>query len=324
MNTPVVGTGGQKFANWANRRYVLTGLITALSLVAFTDANAAARDRVKVQNGTVLTDRNTILRGASMSVLNGPGNSAIPSYWRHMSVNLGLNAVRLGVKTGQIGRSISQQLPFIDNAVNSAAQNNMYVMIMSSKKAGSYDMNELRKFWSVVAPRYKDKTNVLYEMANEPVSGGPHWGNVTQFTDKVIADLTSIYNIMRKGAPNTHIVMLTPGNIYPDCSSYAAMIGKFKGVDWSKTSVGFHHYNGTKKIGESGLQCLRLKYPLIMTETNYWNEPARAILKYDLAIYEKIGMSWFSLDGKGSFPYLEGEILPNLLRAGYSWTAENF
>lgn len=323
MNTPVVARGERKFANWANRRYILTSLIMAFSLVAFTDASAAERGRVKVQNGTVLSDRNTILRGATMSILKGPGNSANLSYWRHMSVNLGLNAVRLGVKTGQIGRTISQQLPYIDNAVNSAAQNKMYVMILSSKKAGSYDMNELRAFWSVVAKRYKDRTNVLFEMSNEPVSGGPHWGTVTQFTDKVIADLTSIYNIMRSEAPNTHIVMLSPGNIYPDCQSYAAMISKFKGIDWTKTSVGFHHYNGTKKIGESGLQCLRQKYPLIMTETNYWNEPARATLKYDLAIYEKLRMSWFSLDGKGSFPYLEREILPNLRRAGYTWLAEN-
>lgn len=323
MYTPVVATRERKVAYLASGRHILAGLIMAFSLVAFADPCAADRGRVKVQNGTVLSDRNTILRGATMSVLKGPGNSANPSYWRHMSVNLGLNAVRLGVKTGQIGRSISQQLPYIDNAVKSAAQSNMYVMIMSSKKAGSYDINELRTFWSVVAPRYKDNTNVLFEMANEPVSGGPHWGNVTQFTDKVIADLTSIYNIMRNGAPNTHIVMLTPGNIYPDCGSYAAMIGKFKGIDWNKTSVGFHHYNGTQKIGEPGLQCLRQKYPLIMTETNYWNEPARRVLKYDLAMYEKIRMSWFSLDGKGSFPYLEGEILPNLRRAGYSWTAEN-
>jgi hypothetical protein len=313
----------EEFACRPSSTCILAALIIAFSAIIFSSPSNADRGRVRVQNGTVVSDRNTILRGSAMSVLKGPGNSANPSYWRHMSVNLRLNAVRLGVKTGQIGRTIAQQLPYIDNAVNSAAQNNMYVMILSSDKAGQYNLHELRTFWGVIAKRYKDRTHVLYEMANEPVSGGPHWGNVPQYNSKVIGDLTSIYHIMRQGAPNTHIVMLSPGNLYPDCQSYSALISRFKGIDWSKTSVGFHHYNGTYKFGESGLQCLRKQYPLIMTETSYWNEPARLILKHDLAMYERIRMSWFSLDGKGSFHYLEGEILPNLRRAGYNWNSEN-
>jgi hypothetical protein len=306
-----------------SRTCILVGLIIASSAIGLANPSAADRGRVRVQNGTVVSDQNTILRGATMSILRGPGNSASPNYWRHMSVNLRLNAVRLGVKTGQIGRSISQQLPHIDKAVNSAAQNNMYVMILSSDKAGQYDLQELRTFWSIVAGRYKDRTHVLYEMANEPVSGGPHWGHVPQFTSNVLADLKYIYDLMRREAPNTHIVMLSPGNLYPDCQSYAAMIARLGGIDWSKTSVGFHHYNGTYKFGESGLQCLRQKYPLIMTETSYWGGPERMILKNSLAMYEKIRMSWFSLDGKGSFHYLEREIIPNLRRAGYNWTSEN-
>ena len=199
----------------------------------------------------------------------------------------------------------------------------MYVMIMSSNKPGGYSLGELKKFWSVVAPRYKNRPHVFYEMVNEPVSGSPHWGNVSQYTDKVIADLKSVYDIMRSGAPDTHIVLFSPANLYPNCDSYAAMIAKMRGIDWSKTSVGFHHYNGTKKFGEGGLKCLRQKYPLIMTETNYLNEPARLVLKHDLAMYEKIGISWFSLDGKGSTYYLQNEIISNLRRAGYTWKAEN-
>lgn len=323
MTTLKVANSAGGFARRSGHTCILSGLIIAFSAIAFANPSAADRGRVRVENGTVVSDRNTILRGASMSVLKGPGNSANPSYWRHMSVDLGLNAVRLGVKTGQIGRSIAQQLSFIDNAVNSAAQNNMYVMILSSDKAGQYNLQELKTFWGVVAGRYKDRTHVLYEMVNEPVSGGPHWGNVPQYTGNVMSDLKDVYDLMRREAPNTHIVMLSPGNLYPDCQSYAAMIGRLGAIDWSKTSVGFHHYNGTYKFGETGLQCLRQKYPLIMTETSYWTAPARLILKNGLATYEKIRMSWFSLDGKGSFHYLESDIIPSLRRAGYNWNSEN-
>lgn len=160
-------------------------------------------------------------------------------------------------------------------------------------------------------------------MTNEPVKGGPHWGAPEQYTDKVLADLKSVYLIMRRKAPDTHIVLFTTANIWPDCASWAALIAKVQGIDWAKASVGFHHYNGTHKISEAGIQCLRQKYPLLMTETNYWNEPIRAILRDALSIYEKLGISWFSLDGSESAYYLKNEIIPALNADGYSWPPEN-
>lgn len=322
MNTSRVINFAWNIATALSRPCLSGFLVVALSAATAATADAAERGRVRVQNGTVVSDRNTILRGATMVILHGPGNSNNSAYWRHLS-NLGINAVRLGVKTGQIGRSVQQQLPALDRAVESAAKNNIYVMIQNSEKPGGYNLNQLKQFWSVVADRYKNRTHVFYEMTNEPVNGGPHWGNVVQYTDKVRDDLKSVYDIMRRDAPNTHIVLLSTPNLYPDCQSYAAMIAKIKGVDWSKTSVGFHHYNGTVKFGERGLNCLRQKYPLIMTETSFWTEPERWVLKNDLAMYEKLRISWFSLDGKGSTRYLQNDILPSLRRAGYSWRSEN-
>jgi hypothetical protein len=160
-------------------------------------------------------------------------------------------------------------------------------------------------------------------MTNEPVSGGPHWGDASQYNDKVRADFKAVYDIMRGSAPDTHIALFSAPNLYPDCNTYAAMIAKMPGIDWSKTSVGFHHYSGTHKFGEAGLTCLRGKYPLLMTETNYWMNSDVAKLREALHIYEKIKMSWFSLDGKGDTFRLKNEILPSLRRAGYTWNTEN-
>ena len=155
------------------------------------------------------------------------------------------------------------------------------------------------------------------------MNGGPHWGNSSQYADKVRADLKSIYDIMRRGAPDTHIVMFTAPNLFPDCATYAAMIAKVQGIDWRKTSVGFHHYRGTEKFGESGLRCLREKYPLVMTETNYWMKPDISHLRNVLSLYEKLDMSWFSLDGRGDAARLQYEILPRLRADGYSGEAAN-
>ena len=303
-------------------RAFLTAIL-AFSIVActVTAASAVDRGRVKVMNGTVVSDRNTLLRGARMQLLKG--GVAADSYWHYLNATLGLNAVRYGVKTDQLGRPVAQQLPELDIAVNRAAANNLYLMISNSTKSGTYDLAKLRAFWSVVAPRYKNRSHVFYEMTNEPVKGSPHWGAPAQFTDKVLADLKSLYVLMRLGAPKTHIVLFTTANIWPNCASWAALIKKMTKIDWTKASVGFHHYNGTHQIGEAGLQCLRKQYPLLMTETNYWVWPVRAPLRDALSTYEKLGISWFSLDGTGGAAHLENEIIPALRRDGYSWPPEN-
>lgn len=281
------------------------------------------RQRVHVGNGTVLTDRGTILRGASMMILARPNYSTDPAFWSSVH-DLGLNAVRLDVATTKIGKTVYEQLPSLDKAVDLAAQNGMYIMFKTSEKPGTYDLDSLIEFWSVAAPRYKNRTNVLFELTNEPVSGRAPWGRPEQWTDQVIADLTKVYNIMRAAAPDTHIVLFSTPNLYPDCESYKKVIAKMKGVDWTKASVGFHHYRGTEEFGEKNIQCLRASYPLIMTETNFWVDDgaARNTPMGVLRLYEKLGISWFSLDGKGSTSHLRDEIIPDLRSQGYTWSEE--
>ena len=311
-----------RFLSRVRSQISLTVIISIISVTfAATAGWSAERGRVKVQNGTVLSDRNTPLRGARMQLVAN-GYVAPNSYWQYLNATLGLNAVRYGVRTVTVGRTVEQQLPALDVAVNRAAANNLYLMINTATRSGTYNLPELKKFWSVIAPRYKNRTHVFYEMTNEPVQGGPYWGAPGQYTDQVLADLNSVYLIMRGKAPDTHIALFTTANIWPNCASWAALIAKMKGIDWTKTSIGFHHYNGTHQIGEAGVQCLREKYPLLMTETNYWTEPFRAILRDALSMYEKLGMSWFSIDGNGSAFHLEKEIIPALHSAGYAWPAE--
>ncbi|MFO1146315.1 MAG: cellulase family glycosylhydrolase [Rhodospirillales bacterium] len=281
------------------------------------------RGRVHVAAGTVVTDEGTLLRGASMMIMKQPGYANDPSYWQAVHA-LGLNAVRLDVKTVQIGKTVEEQLPYLDRAIDLASQNGMYIMFKTSVKPGGYDLASLMDFWSVAAPRYRNRTNVLYELTNEPVSGSPVWGAANQWTDQVIGDLTQVYNLMRSSAPLTHIVLFSTPNLYPDCAAYKKVIAKMQGVDWTKASVGFHHYAGTEKFGEANIECLRQSYPLVMTETNYWlpDGPSRANTPTTLRLYEKLGISWFSLDGKGSFDHLQNEILPDLHAQGYNWRTE--
>ena len=72
-------------------------------------ATGEERGRVHVANGTVLTDRNTILCGASMMILAKPGYANDENYWRSVH-ELGINAIRLDVKTVQVGKTVDAGL----------------------------------------------------------------------------------------------------------------------------------------------------------------------------------------------------------------------
>lgn len=285
-----------------------------------TSAAGVARGRVRVADGTVVTDRGTLLRGASMMILKNPNYATSPAFWKHVR-SLGINAVRLDVKTTMVGKTVAEQIPHLDRAVNLAAVNGMYIMPKTSIKPGGYDLAMLKEFWQVVAPRYKNRTHVFYEVTNEPVSGGPRWGDARQWTDDVISDLLQVYHIMRAGAPKTHITLLSTPNLYPDCAAYKAVLAKWRGVDWSNASVSFHHYGGTEEFGEANLRCLKSSYPLLMTETNYWHDDgaSRRVPRTVHRLYERLGISWFSLDGKGSTTHLANEIIPDLQQAGHGW-----
>lgn len=291
-----------------NTAFVLIAIIV-MFIFQISDA-AADRGRVRVVNNVVLTDRNTVLRGATMCISCGASDAVYTKAVR----NLGINVIRLGVKTTAIGRTVDQQLPGIDKVVNLASQNNMYVMINNSVDPGRYDLPSLTAFWRAVAGRYKDRTNVFYEMTNEPVAWFPK-----DYTTKHIADLKGVYNIMRSAAPNTHIVLFTFANL-DNGPAAVSTIAKMQGIDYTKASVGFHHY----KTNEAAVTYTKAYYPLLMTETNHWNPDAAARLTTvsTLRLYEKLKLGWFSLDGKGSAAHLQNEIIPNLRAGGYYWPVE--
>jgi hypothetical protein len=158
-------------------------------------------------------------------------------------------------------------------------------------------------------------------MTNEPVGWYP-----SSYTAQNIADLKSVYDIMRAGAPDTHIVLFSFANLVPDSpASTVAKIASMQGVDYTKASVGFHHYVDRNNAYEQTINYVRQHYPLFMTETNYWidDPPSKATTVNTLRLEERLGISWVSLDGKGSANHFKNEIVPNLRAAGYTWAIEN-
>lgn len=302
------------------------------------------RGRPVVRDGTIFTDTGRLLTGATMDLrkqTTPPANRQ--TVWDSYRA-AGLNMVRFGVKTDVdgAGRPLATQLPYIDAAVNCAWNARMYIMILVSINPGGYNLAQLTEFWTAVAPRYKDRPHVLYEITNEPVSGGGFWGQTSHWTTPKLTDLRGVFDIMRTGAPDTPIMMFSSPNLAPNATSWRTVPQQFEAlgtpIDWGKTLISFHHYPGTYAFGDpdgfGGLATLKsLGYSLFMSECNDFmgDGPSEDPRNHtDVWVWLTGGhgpctpIAWANLDGKGGTinTQISNKILPALTAAGLGLVAE--
>lgn len=296
------------------------------------------RDRLKITDAGIFTDTGKPLRGCSMDIRK----QALPvcnqqATWNNLR-KAGINISRLDVKSDVdgAGRSLAQQLPFIDKAVDCAAKANMYIQIHPSIVPGKYIPSHLNEFWSAVSARYAARQNVVFEMYNEPTSNTntPYWGDANSWNDTVLKDFKNVYDVIRTNAPDTHVILFSSANLAPNVTAWRSVPERFakfgNGVmDWGNVSIGFHYYPGTYKFGDpngiGGLQALRdLGYKLWMTESNDFmpDSPSRDPRNSQqvwLWLEQLGGIPWNCLDGKGGNinTQITSKILPYLKDNGF-------
>jgi len=270
------------------------------------------RGRVRVQNGTVVTDDGSLLRMIHSYV----HDFFLPYYtdvnwWRAMRDVGHFNTVRVMAFLGSWPKStqlmdLKTLLPRLDGMVELAAREGMYLLIDNhSECCGNQDVANDTVFWQAVAPRYKERTHVFYELKNEPwqYSGLPEYER-------------TMYQVMRPLAQQTHIILWTIENLI-DLSDPLALVHSLPEVDYSNASVGFHPYGTYRKrqkvcdaLGLASYGCeprtmqllklieiLKSAYPTVMTELapNAAGAPDNGFLM----TMEKMGVSWGYLGGQG-------------------------
>ena len=306
-----------------------------------------SRGRVKIENGTVVTDRGTPLRGGIAEVFRygkqtgATAYTSDPAYYREIK-RARLNAVRVVCFDAW---QRSHQFPFwdlnvpaeraallaeLDRAVELAGRHGLYALV-DYHDVGTYDLPYLELFWDLVAPRYASRPHVLFELANEPVSWVPE-----NYTDQHLRELEQVYRRIRKHAPDTHVTLLSFANVAkknpPEGSPMSEVVARMRGIDWSNASVAIHPY-GQHSI--SVLTALRERVPIVISEIDL---PAHAgatsqpylytsidNCEYGIEALERAGIGWFSWGVEGPSKLRKNFVRGVLLDAaekGYLWAPD--
>ncbi len=272
-------------------------LLVFASLLCYANPG---RGRVKIAHGTIVTDKGTLLRGCVVG-------TDIVGYTREQFNSIkeyGLNTCHLGVwNVSDVGTELAAS---IDSIVKWTEEDSLYLIITPTSGAawnplfGLVDSTNYKctlDFWKFYAPRYKDKTHVIYELVNEPCQ-------YLHSSDTLPRFYSDGYKIMRDSAPDTHIIlpiiwsadwdpwhMKAWANIESDIKRLTD-----RGVDMSNVSISFHTYGFSGIALDSILLCFRaLGHSFICTEMpaffNIYLQDAHLNFK-DVKIYEKDSVSY--------------------------------
>jgi hypothetical protein len=104
--------------------------------------------------------------------------------------------------------------------------------------------NWCKDFWAFYAPRYKNRSHVIYESHNEPGPYNPAAWSSTDWWRQV-----DLWYTIRNYAPNTHILTCSFMS-FNDGPAALKGISYMKscGVDFSNTSVAFHGYETQSSV----------------------------------------------------------------------------
>jgi hypothetical protein len=225
---------GIAMTNAGVRGFCAIAIGIAVSLVSSTDA-FATRGRVKIANDTIVTDRGTLIRGGRVSLDiwdETPSASDVDT----MKNSRGLNAFHIYAEYPGSNKAAGYNSAKVDKVVDMADQNDLYVILTigSGGANGSFNGSFVTAFWNFYAPRYKDRTHVVYEVVNEPQAWSAPYNSATLTMEK------NAYAQIRALAPNTHIMMMSYSQ--PNNWTQAATECANLGITWDNASVAFHTY----------------------------------------------------------------------------------
>jgi hypothetical protein len=228
-------------------------------------AASRARGRPVLSEGTFVTDRGTLLRGCRISTDVSeklPKRSEVSGIKR-----FGLNAIHLYAESF-VRHQPGQLHVLVDSLVNWTERDSLYLVLTIGclNQNGDHDYDFTLGFWNFYAPRYADRTHVIYEIHNEPHAWSPPYPDATLDMER------DAYAAIRSHAPDTPVLFFSyavpnnPAGILQDIA------GLGPGIGWANAAVGTHGYGVTYVELETMIREVRnAGYGVVNTEPCYLN-----------------------------------------------------
>jgi hypothetical protein len=198
------------------------------------------RQRVQVIGGELRSDIGTPLRGL-LAPVDSDWTLSELGLLDDIAKTTGLNTVHVYLENWAQATGVG--LSQADALVSLTAQAGLYLVLgigggpntTAHPGTGWFDIEKVRSFWSLYAPRYKDSTHVLFEVQNHPeiTCSAPMQAQTIEMEREA-------YTLIRSLAPDTHIVLFSMLTI-PEPSVLRDAIARVSDiVDWSNASVALH------------------------------------------------------------------------------------
>ncbi len=294
-------------------------------------------ERPRIENNTLVAPDGSRLHGGTFWIYGWISSKTTwalsDTPWQAIRDNK-LNAVRVACayrpeKEGNY--SLDRYEEILDQLIDRAEDEGVTVVIDYHPEPGKYysDITETftsnkehaRAFWTRIASRYKDRTNVVFELVNEPIFDGPN-----DYSGELLKDFVELWQLCHEIAPEIPIIVLSfcqVGGHASDTRDWPSeRAGWLEGIDWRKTAVGFHSYwrDTSERIVD-----LKSKYPCINTEFMTYpdGDGLKAMDGYDHhgTLMEKLGISWLQwdiLDRPESMDKLQ-VVIDDLKKHGVYW-----
>jgi hypothetical protein len=188
-----------------------------------------------VRDGNLLTDKGTRLRGVNLGIDSGTPRVVLePELFAELSGETGLNAFHIYLENP--GDVTGARRAEADALVEMTSAAGMYLVLgIGGGLGGTFDLEKIRSFWTFYAPRYAERTHVLYEIQNVPDAGCD-----APYSSEALAMERTIYELIREFAPSTHVALFSFRAQPSGAALESDLAALARTVDWSKASVAFH------------------------------------------------------------------------------------
>lgn len=277
---------------------LLFALVLSISFTG-TEAEAAKLSRLKV-SGTKLVNsggKTVQLKGVSTHGIAWYPEYISRSSFSYMKKNWKINAVRLAMYTAEYNgyctgdtANRKTQLARLDKGISNATDAGLYVIvdwhILSDGNPRTYE-KEAIAFFRRMASKYKNNTNIIYEICNEP-NGGTSWKTIRSYAENVIKTI-------RKYDKDAIILVGTPNWSQDVDEAAKSPIKGYRNIMYT-----LHFYAGTHgtALREKAQTALKKKLPLFVSEFGICDASGNGRLN------KTEGERWISFLNKNKISYI--------------------